>query len=103
MGRVGDERNVCGSEFRAVVDVDVRMRANGAVRRGSGSSRCAGHLRFRFFELDRRTYRAPFLLVVAAAAGIAVFGVDGRVASGAQKVFTIAFFWQAGLWISTAR
>ena len=44
----------------------------------------------------------PFLLVVAAAAGLAIFGVEGRVASGAQKVFTIAFFWQAGLWISTA-
>src|SRR5512135_880167 len=44
----------------------------------------------------------PFLLVVAVAAGLTVFGVEGRVASGAQKAFTIAFFWQAGLWISTA-
>jgi len=44
----------------------------------------------------------PFLLVVAAAAGIALLGLEGRAAAGLQKVFTIAFFWQAGLWLSTA-
>ncbi len=44
----------------------------------------------------------PFLLVVAVAASLAVFGVEGRIASGARKVFTMALFWQAGLWISTA-
>lgn len=44
----------------------------------------------------------PFLVVVAAAAGAAAFGVEGSVAAGVQKVVTIAFFWQAGLWVSTA-
>jgi small-conductance mechanosensitive channel len=44
----------------------------------------------------------PFLLVVAAAAGAAALGVEGRVAAGVQKFVTIAFFWQAGLWVSTA-
>lgn len=44
----------------------------------------------------------PFLLVVAAAAGAMAFGVEGRVAAAVQKVVTIAFFWQAGLWVSTA-
>jgi small-conductance mechanosensitive channel len=44
----------------------------------------------------------PFLVVVAAAAGAAVFGMEGGVAAGVQKVVTIAFFWQAGLWVSTA-
>jgi small-conductance mechanosensitive channel len=43
-----------------------------------------------------------FLLVVAAAAGAVAFGVEGRAAAGLQKIVTIAFFWQAGLWISTA-
>ena len=44
----------------------------------------------------------PFLLVVSAAAGATAFGVEGRMAATAQKVVTIAFFWQAGLWVSTA-
>ena len=44
----------------------------------------------------------PFLLVVAAAAGAAAFGVEGRMAAVAQKIVTIAFFWQGGLWVSTA-
>jgi small-conductance mechanosensitive channel len=44
----------------------------------------------------------PFLLVVAAAAGAMAFGVEGRAAAAVQKVVTIAFFWQAGLWVSTA-
>ncbi len=44
----------------------------------------------------------PFLLVVAAAAGAMAFGVEGRYAAGVQKIVTIAFFWQAGLWVSTA-
>jgi len=43
-----------------------------------------------------------FMLVVAAAAGAYAFGVEGRAAAGLQKVVTIAFFWQAGLWVSTA-
>jgi len=44
----------------------------------------------------------PFLVVVAAAAGAMAFGVEGRAAAGMQKIVTIAFFWQAGLWVSTA-
>ena len=44
----------------------------------------------------------PFLLVVAATAGLSVLGLDGRPASLVQKAFTIALFWQAGLWVSTA-
>lgn len=44
----------------------------------------------------------PFLLVVAAAAGLALLGVQGRSAIALQKVVTIAFFWQTGLWVSTA-
>jgi small-conductance mechanosensitive channel len=44
----------------------------------------------------------PFLLVVAAAAGAVALGVEGGAAAGVQKVVTIAFFWQAGLWVSTA-
>lgn len=44
----------------------------------------------------------PFLLVIAAAAGATAFGVEGRPAAGMQKIVTIAFFWQAGLWVSTA-
>jgi len=43
-----------------------------------------------------------FMLLVAAAVGVTVLGLEGRTAAIAQKVFTIAFFWQAGLWISTA-
>jgi len=43
-----------------------------------------------------------FLLVVAVAAGATVFGLEGRAAAGLQKIVTIAFFWQAGLWVSTA-
>ena len=44
----------------------------------------------------------PFLLVVAATAGLSVLGLEGRPASLLQKGFTIALFWQAGLWVSTA-
>ena len=44
----------------------------------------------------------PFLLVVAATAGLSVLGLEGRPASLLQKGFTIALFWQAGLWLSTA-
>lgn len=44
----------------------------------------------------------PFLLVVAALAGFAVFGVQGRAAALLRTVATVALFWQAGLWASTA-
>jgi small-conductance mechanosensitive channel len=44
----------------------------------------------------------PFLLSIAAAAGATAFGLEGRAAAGMQKIVTIAFFWQAGLWVSTA-
>jgi small-conductance mechanosensitive channel len=44
----------------------------------------------------------PFLLVVAALAGFAVFGVQGRAANLLRTMATIALFWQAGLWASTA-
>ena len=43
-----------------------------------------------------------FMLLVAAFAGLVVFGLEGRPLAIAQKVITIAFFWQAGLWVSTA-
>jgi len=43
-----------------------------------------------------------FMLVVAAAVGAALIGIEGRAAAILQKVVTIAFFWQAGLWVSTA-
>jgi small-conductance mechanosensitive channel len=44
----------------------------------------------------------PFLLVVAAAAAAAALGLEGRMAAALSKIVTIAFFWQAGLWVSTA-
>lgn len=44
----------------------------------------------------------PFILVVAAVAGFAVLGLDDRIAAALQKLFTIAFFLQSGLWVSTA-
>jgi len=44
----------------------------------------------------------PFMLLLAAFAGLVTFGIDGRAAVLLQKVMTIALFWQAGLWISTA-
>jgi len=44
----------------------------------------------------------PFMFVVAAAVGTSLLGPEGRLAAGLQKFFTIAFFWQAGLWVSTA-
>jgi len=43
-----------------------------------------------------------FMAVVAAFAGLTVFGLEGRAASILLKITTIAFFWQAGLWVSTA-
>jgi len=43
-----------------------------------------------------------FIVVVAAYAGLSVFGLPGRPAALLQKVVTIAFFWQAGLWAATA-
>jgi small-conductance mechanosensitive channel len=44
----------------------------------------------------------PFIVVVAAFAGLATFGVEGRGAALLQTLVTIALFWQAGLWVSTA-
>jgi len=44
----------------------------------------------------------PFMLLVAVFVGLMVFGLEGRPLAIAQKVLTIAFFWQAGLWVSTA-
>jgi small-conductance mechanosensitive channel len=52
-------------------------------------------------EVASRT-TLPFLLVVAALAGFAVFGVQGRAASLLRTIATVALFWQAGLWASTA-
>ena len=43
-----------------------------------------------------------FMLVVAAYAGLTVLDLDPRAASLLQKAITIALFWQAGLWASTA-
>jgi len=44
----------------------------------------------------------PFIVVVATFAGLATFGVEGRGAALLQTLVTIALFWQAGLWVSTA-
>jgi small-conductance mechanosensitive channel len=43
----------------------------------------------------------PFILVLTAYVGIAIFGLEGRGAAAVQKLVTIALFWQAGLWVST--
>jgi small-conductance mechanosensitive channel len=43
-----------------------------------------------------------FMLVVAAYAGLATLGLEGRPADWALRILTIAGFWQAGLWASTA-
>jgi small-conductance mechanosensitive channel len=43
----------------------------------------------------------PFLLVVAAYIGFAVYGVTDATAVVLLRLLTIALFWQAGLWIST--
>ena len=43
-----------------------------------------------------------FIVVVAAYAGLSVFGLPDRSAALLQKIITIAFFWQAGLWAATA-
>jgi small-conductance mechanosensitive channel len=48
-----------------------------------------------------RTTRA-FMLVVAAYAGLSAYGLEGRPADWAPRILTIAIFWQAGLWASTA-
>ena len=44
----------------------------------------------------------PFLVVVAAYAGVSTFGLPAPAAGIALKIVTIAFFWQAGLWAATA-
>lgn len=44
----------------------------------------------------------PFKFVVAAYAGLLAYGATGQVAEIALKIVTIVFFWQAGLWASTA-
>jgi small-conductance mechanosensitive channel len=44
----------------------------------------------------------PFMLLLAAFAGFVTFGIEGRGAVLLQKIVTIALFWQAGLWTSTA-
>ena len=43
-----------------------------------------------------------FIAIVATFAGLAVYGLEDRWATILQKVVTIAFFWQAGLWAVTA-
>lgn len=43
-----------------------------------------------------------FMLAVAAWAGASLYGLTGPGAAIARKVVTIVFFWQAGLWASTA-
>jgi small-conductance mechanosensitive channel len=43
-----------------------------------------------------------FMLVVAACTGLSVYGLEGRHAEWALRILTIAIFWQAGLWASTA-
>ncbi|HSN72816.1 MAG TPA: mechanosensitive ion channel family protein, partial [Steroidobacteraceae bacterium] len=43
-----------------------------------------------------------FLLLIAGFAGLTVFGLEGRYLAIAQKVITIALFWQAGVWGTTA-
>jgi small-conductance mechanosensitive channel len=43
-----------------------------------------------------------FMLVVAAYAGLSVYGLEGRLAEWSLRIVTIASFWQAGLWASIA-
>jgi small-conductance mechanosensitive channel len=43
-----------------------------------------------------------FMLLVAAYVGALILDLDQRTMSVAQKIITIAFFWQAGLWGTTA-
>jgi small-conductance mechanosensitive channel len=43
-----------------------------------------------------------FMVVVAAYTGLASYGLEGRAAQWALRILTIAGFWQAGLWASTA-
>jgi small-conductance mechanosensitive channel len=43
-----------------------------------------------------------FMLIVAAYAGLVYYGIEGRAAQWALRILTIASFWQAGLWVSTA-
>lgn len=43
-----------------------------------------------------------FMLVVAAYAGLAMHGLERRSDEWALRILTIAIFWQAGLWASTA-
>jgi len=43
-----------------------------------------------------------FMLVVAAYAALSIYGLEGRLAEWALRLLTIAIFWQAGLWASTA-
>ena len=43
-----------------------------------------------------------FMLVVAAYAGLSMYGLEGRLAEWGSRILTIAIFWQAGLWVSTA-
>jgi small-conductance mechanosensitive channel len=43
-----------------------------------------------------------FMLIVATYAGLSVHGLEGRPAEWALRILTIASFWQAGLWASTA-
>jgi len=44
----------------------------------------------------------PFMLVVATLAGFVAVDVQGRAMTALWTVATIALFWQAGLWVSTA-
>jgi small-conductance mechanosensitive channel len=44
----------------------------------------------------------PFMLVIAAFAGLMSYGIEGRPATLLHSVTMIALFWQAGLWASTA-
>jgi small-conductance mechanosensitive channel len=46
--------------------------------------------------------RWPFLVAVAAYAGLVAFGLPDKVAGVIHKVMTIALFWQAGVWASAA-
>jgi small-conductance mechanosensitive channel len=44
----------------------------------------------------------PFILLLSVFGGLANYGVEGRSAVLLHKLVTIALFWQAGLWVSTA-
>jgi small-conductance mechanosensitive channel len=44
----------------------------------------------------------PFMLVVSGYVGFRIFGTEDGTASLLQSVLSIALFWQAGLWVSTA-